>query len=111
MEIPSIVIRVPEYSQAFVFGSVLFSNEPNDFDMLIIYDETVCQPIDAYDKHKELCSSIRVLFNLPVHLTLLTHAEEQCVCFIEQTNAVPLDQALRSLRLTTRWHKNLVQDQ
>lgn len=88
-------IRIPSHSKAFVFGSVLHSSEPNDFDLLVVYDSNLCPPVEAYERHSSICSDISALFDLPVHLTLLTQSEESNVHFIGRTSAIPLDDALK----------------
>lgn len=97
MEILSIVTKVPSHSAAYVFGSILSAASANDFDLLVIYDESECPANEAYVLHADLCSELQSAFALPIHLTLLTRSEAKHVRFIERTNAVPLELALKVL--------------
>ena len=107
MEILSIATKIPDHSKAYVFGSVLTSIVPNDFDLLIVYDQSRWAPGEAYAKHAELFEEIKIAFGLPVHQTLLTDSEAKSVDIIERTCAVPLDKALRELtRHRLRLHPN-----
>ncbi len=96
MEILSIVLRVPKFSKAYVHGSVLTSSFPNDFDLIVIYDENICSPLEAFTTHEALCNELRTTFKLYVHLTLLTQSEARHVQIIERTNAIPLEDALKN---------------
>ena len=93
----SIATKIPSHSEAYVFGSVLNSLAPDDFDLLIVYDPEVCPPQNAYVCHSPLCEDISIMFRLPVHLTALTRSEAMHVRFIEKTNALPLEMALEQL--------------
>ncbi|SPF45020.1 putative DNA polymerase beta domain protein region [Syntrophobacter sp. SbD1] len=99
MVIRSIAIKVPNYSKAYVFGSTLTSSDPNDFDLLIVYDEDQCLPYDAFAKHAGLVQEIKMAYGLPVHLTLLTTSEAKSVDIFNRTNAVPLLQWLEKEKL------------
>ena len=94
-----IATKLPNYSRGYVFGSVLTSSDPQDFDLLIVYDETQCAPAEAFAKHATLVQEIKTALNLPVHLTLLTKSEANSMDMIERTNAVPLCDALKMLSL------------
>lgn len=95
MEIPFILIKIPSYSEVYIFGSILTTLNANDLDLLVIYDNNACYPINAYTNHKILCEELEIAFRLPVHLTLLTHNEAQQTQFIERTHAVPFADALK----------------
>lgn len=97
MEIQSITTKVPEYSEAFIFGSVFSSPNPKDLDLLVIYDEHACPPQQAYANHNELCQLLCNAFNLPVHIIPLTRSEARHSRFIEYSKAIPLAMALREL--------------
>ena len=97
MGILPIATRVPSYSRAYVFGSVLTSSAPDDFDLVIVYDQVQCQPSEAYARHANLIREIKGAFGLPVHLTLLTTREAKSVEIFKRISAVPLDEALREL--------------
>lgn len=91
---------LPELSSAYVFGSFLHCDAPRDLDLLITYDQRVCPPSRAYSLHAEFVRQAHAMFGIDIHLTLLTQQEELGCRFIEDTGAVPFDQAiLRAKRL------------
>jgi len=81
---------MPEGSQAYVFGSFLTTDQPEDIDVLILYDPSVCPPEGAYSAHALFAKNLRQLSGLPVDLTLLTYEEERSSRFIQDTKAVPI---------------------
>lgn len=86
--IPYTAIRIPDFSTLYIFGSALTSSDPNDLDVLVIYDPIECPPQDAYQLHREMVEDLEEFYGLPVHITLLTPSEESNVYFIQRTNAV-----------------------
>jgi len=95
----STAISSPNHSKVFVFGSVLNSVKPNDLDVLAVYDEAHCPPTEAFIRHRGLKAALSAIFDLPVHLTLLTESEESNVRFIERTGAIQLDVAIEVLTI------------
>ncbi len=95
MENLSIVTSMPSNSEAYIFGSVLISSTPADFDLLVIYDEAQCLPSEAFATHAAFVQEINTAFGLPVHLTLLTKGEAKSIDIIERTNAILLFDALK----------------
>jgi len=96
METLSITSRLPSSSKAYVFGSILECNNPQDFDVLIIYDEQQCLPSDAYDDHRRFFDELRLRTGLAVHPTLLTASEAATVSFVARTGAVSFAEFLNS---------------
>lgn len=96
MEIQSMHIKLPRGSKAFIFGSALGKAEPNDLDILIVYDSTVVAPERAYLRHKCFLDNIKGKTSLPTDITLLTRHEERQLKFIEQTGAKPIEEVLNS---------------
>jgi hypothetical protein len=84
----------PAFSSAYIFGSFLHSDSPHDLDLLIIYDDRLCPPSDAYRLHVEFVQQVHTVLCLDIHLTLLTQQEEQGCGFIEDTGAIPFDRAI-----------------
>lgn len=95
-------IRTPEGSTLFLFGSILKSQEPNDLDILVVYDPEVCPPELAYQYHSSMVDDLAAAYGLPIHATFLTPAEQRATDFISRTCAVLFSEALRGLtpRLT-----------
>ena len=94
MEILSTVTELPEGSMAFVFGSVLRNAHPMDFDLLVVYDPSLCPPNIAYRVHAPFFGRLSQKTDLPVDMTLLTYQEEKSSCFILGTKALPIAEAL-----------------
>jgi len=66
--------------ECYIFGSALYKNCPNDFDILIIYDNV--------EQLKLIKSKIKHIINLfPLHLNYFTFLEEKELNFIKQQNA------------------------
>ena len=97
METRSTPIRIPRESKFYIFGSALFSDCPNDLDVLVVYDPLVCPPGDAYPFHSSAILDLKANFDIPVHITLLTSSEECGTEFIKRTGAVEYLVAVRRL--------------
>ncbi|MGJ0430758.1 nucleotidyltransferase domain-containing protein [Methylobacter sp.] len=97
MATPSITTKLPSSSAALVFGSFLHGSEPRDIDVLVLYDPSVFSPADAYRAHASFVKEVQRLVGLPVDLTLLTYGEEESSGFIEDTGAVPIEEAIEKL--------------
>lgn len=61
---------------------------PADCDVLVIYDPTVCAPVDAYELHEPFFSDLAKMVGLNVHPTLLTIEEEKGCDFIQTAGAI-----------------------
>ena len=68
---------LPNRSKVFVFGSILNSECPRDFDILIIYDSNLVPANKAYIDHRKFLSFLRKKIDLPIDLILLTYEEER----------------------------------
>ena len=97
--IPSTAIRIPSTSALYIFGSALTSPNPNDLDVLVVYNPVECSSQEAYQLHRETIEDLVQLYGLPVHITLLTPSEESNVSFIQRTGAVPVSVAQKVLIL------------
>jgi hypothetical protein len=100
MESRSTTIRVPEGSRVFVFGSVINLDNPRDVDVLVVYDPDICQPALAYRQHLDLRVSLESLLDVPVHITLLTEAEEAETGLVRLAKAIELAAFLRTRIVT-----------
>lgn len=96
MEIPFIGTDLPRGSIAFVFGSVLWSSRPRDFDLLIVYNPSICPSDRAYTEHRRFSTGIEQKMGLRVDMTLLTYDEEKHSSFIQRTGAVPVENTEQS---------------
>ena len=100
MGIPSTAIRIPSSSALYFFGSALISPDPNDLDVLVVYDPAECPPQEAYLLHRETIEDLEQLYGLPVHITLLTSSEESSVSFKRRTSAVSISDVQKGLTST-----------
>ena len=67
------------FDQAYLFGSSLFSNEPNDLDILLVYDENMLEQVKSEKARVE--EKIEGIIGIDsVDLTVLSLGE------LEQTN-------------------------
>ena len=90
----TLTTRLPAGSKAYVFGSYLRSDLPRDLDILIVYDQHICPPSQAYEKHQEFLSGLGELLAVEVDVTLLTKEEVQSSRFIEDTGAIYFEEAI-----------------
>ena len=97
METQYITTKVPKGSEAFVFGSALSVENPNDFDLLIVYDNNYCSASNAYSYHQDLVDAIEARYKLPVHMIPLSKHELKSTKFVEKSRAVPIEEALKEL--------------
>lgn len=97
----STTTALPEGSTAFVFGSFLTAAEPADLDVLVLYDQMVCDPRFAYGTHLKFVDAVRRLVPIPVDLTLLSYMEAHECRFLDETGCVPFTGV--EDRLTMRW--------
>lgn len=74
----------------FLFGSALYSNEPNDIDLLVIYNEKMVKIPQALNFRKNLRESIFDSFLISAHICLLSSDEIEHQCFIEQESAIEI---------------------
>ena len=90
MESPCTITRPPEGLALFVFGSALRSRCPGDLDLLVLYDETIIRPRDAYSTIGPVVCELEASLGLPVHLAVLSHREERQTNFISEMACVPI---------------------
>ena len=101
--------KLPEGTTAYVFGSFISAEFPNDLDILLLYDPSRCLPQNAYKEHLNFVEYLRVCSGLPVDVTLLTYDEQQQSNFLVVSKAILATECeeltircrLRSLRSPT----------
>lgn len=89
-KIEKILLEVPKNTDIYVFGSVLISLQPNDLDILIIYDSKIYPKASIYNESKNICNKLSKLLNLQVDLTVLNYSENYEMNFIEEVKAIKL---------------------
>lgn len=94
--IEKILSQVPRYTEIYVFGSVLKSLQPNDLDILIIYDSKAYPKANIYNSCKSIREVLYEIINLPVDLTVLSYYENYSMNFVKEINAIKLEYFLQS---------------
>lgn len=88
---------MPNKVKVYVFGSVMRNCNPNDIDIIVIYDSIFYPKYTIADICKELLVKIQEVTNLKVDVTYLSEIEEQNSKFITEVGAIPLEAYLLSL--------------
>lgn len=95
MENHHILSKVPKHTDIYVFGSILRTNNPNDLDIIIVYDSIVYPFATIYDSSKDLITSLHEKFNIRVHVTYLSYMELKQSTFINDVGAITLMKFLK----------------
>ncbi|WP_218971553.1 hypothetical protein [Neobacillus soli] len=74
----------------YLFGSLLYSNSPNDIDLIIVYNKDEISIQDILLLRKNLYCSFFYEFKITLDITLLTKQEEKSLNFIQTEKAIPL---------------------
>lgn len=69
------LIDRPEIAGVYVFGSYSDTTDPNDIDILLVYDEGVCPPCQAHELLRQLVLQLESFFATKLHLALLSEKE------------------------------------
>jgi len=72
----------------YIFGSALRKRNPNDLDLLLVYDKRLVSEKTALSLRHRLSRSIMAELKLPVDLVLLSKFEAQQSRFVELEGAV-----------------------
>ena len=90
-QIKKIHIDKKEHFQVYLFGSVVYSENPNDVDVAIIYDSRYIAILDAISYRKEIIKMIsQQIIPLPVDVILLSVEEEKELNFLSSAKHVKL---------------------
>jgi hypothetical protein len=74
----------------YLFGSLLYSNSPNDIDLIIVYNKDEISIQDILLLRKNLYCSFFYKFKTTLDIILLTKQEEKSLNFIQTEKAIPL---------------------
>lgn len=74
----------------YLFGSLLYSNTPNDIDIIIVYNKDQISIQDILLLRRNLYSSFYNKFKITLDITLLTEEEEKSLNFIQIEKAIRL---------------------
>jgi len=84
----------------FLFGSALYSDNPDDLDILVVYEDSVTA-IEALRFRIKLISKLKKYASIPLHVMLLSEREEREVGFTNAENCRLLTRReLRRLMVT-----------
>ncbi len=72
----------------YIFGSALRTFQPNDLDLLLIYDRQLLSTESALSLRRRLSKSIAMELGFPADLVLLSKSEAQQSRFVEMEGAV-----------------------
>jgi predicted nucleotidyltransferase len=86
--------ELPDGTEVYVFGSYLDTVEPEDIDILVVYDEHACHPKNAFVTYKLLLQQIENILSYKVDLTLLTKKEERSLRFKDRVKCLPIKEIL-----------------
>ncbi len=100
--IKKVLSQVPSYTEIYVFGSALKSLQPNDLDILVIYDSKVYPKANIYNAFKSISEVLYEVFNLPIDLTVLSYSENNSMNFVKEIKAIKLKCFLQSKFLKER---------
>jgi predicted nucleotidyltransferase len=83
----------------YIFGSYLFSENPNDLDLLILYEKDKYSPQNIINYCKFIKGEFNRVINIPIHITALSLNEGSK--FLIDSNAIKFDTAIKK-------NKNLI---
>ncbi|WP_147949503.1 nucleotidyltransferase domain-containing protein [Paenibacillus sp. N3.4] len=83
--------KLKEAINIYVFGSSLENNEPNDLDILLIYDSDRVKIDEILNFRTYLYNKLSKLLMIPIDLSILSIQEENELNFIECESAKELD--------------------
>jgi len=81
-------IVLPKGLEVFIFGSFLYKLNPNDLDMLVIYDLEFISSSEVSIKCKECIFLLSKYFTLKVDVIFLTIDENKGSGFVEKVHAI-----------------------
>ena len=99
--------KLPEGTTAYVFGSFINTEFPNDLDILFLYDPSKCLPQNAYKEHLSFIEYLKVCSGLPVDVTLLTYDEQRQSNFLAKSKAILTTECEELTRRCTRINYSL----
>jgi predicted nucleotidyltransferase len=91
MEIQFMPIDPPKGSTAYIFGSALETDHPNDLDVLIVYEQKLCPTDAVYDRHKKFVRNIEESLEIEIDCTFLSEREEKNIQFISSEDCILLN--------------------
>ncbi len=88
MVIRFMVILVPPNLEVYIFGSFIYKFNPNDLDLLIVYDSEFIRPIEISNKCEKFIVDLEKYFDLKVDVTYLTIEENMNSGFSNKVKAI-----------------------
>ncbi len=82
-EIKNNLTSFPNCREVYLFGSFLTKNDPNDIDILVIYDDSECSIAMQLNDLEKLVENIS---SYPVDMTALSVDEKKETLFLDKLN-------------------------
>lgn len=84
------IVEIPpkQHYQRYVFGSAVYSDEPADIDVAIIYDENYISVKSAVGYKREIKEQLSALFPMDIDIILLSQKEEGEMCFLSNAKHI-----------------------
>lgn len=79
-----------EIIRIYLFGSGLCTSNPNDIDLLIVYDAKNVSINEVLALRKELGNEISLKMRIPAHICLLSTNEMEYQVFVKQEKAAKI---------------------
>lgn len=93
--VEALIPVVPPSCELWLFGSSLTKEDPQDIDLLLVYDDDEIDPRRAYDVCGRVAMAITAKTRLPVDVVVLNAREAEQTAFAQRENAVQLRPSLR----------------
>lgn len=81
---------LPDGVQVFLFGSACYRNNPNDIDMLFVYDSSLIPPKSAYPAFRPIITEIEKMVGISVRSVVLSQDEARETGFIDEIEPIQL---------------------
>jgi hypothetical protein len=82
--------NLPSGARVFIFGSACYREDPNDIDMLFLYDSSTLPPHAAYSAFQPLLKLINKAINKSIHSIVLSIEEAEASHFIKNVEPIEL---------------------
>lgn len=82
--------NVPRGATIYLFGSACYLKNPEDVDILVVYDPSLIPPEKAYSCIRPISVAAERVTNRNIHLTVLTNKEAADTGIIDAVEAIEL---------------------
>lgn len=81
-------IKRKEHISRYIFGSVVYSDNPKDIDIAIIYDNQYVSIVEAIEYRKEIIAILSEMNSMPIDSILLSKEEEKEMAFLSNAKHI-----------------------